>query len=305
MARTNPRTLAALAITATHAIDALAKTIAVEPVVRTAIELVARAARGQQGLKKELVASANKIASLAEKKRDWKTPARQNYSWSVGAVATLASMAASGADHADLVLTHLGYGLPGERGPREARLKAWHDAALAETADLSTKETPKRVNAVAAAAEAKELARIAKALGPAGARLASNKGVRHKAKHAGTRARLAALLKRKKYPVHASVLAFDKAFGGIIIPEDGAADDWYETDFGILIGAYACLFRDGHSSPRGGRADLVPIAYTPNDCIVYLDKAGTAHFEDTIEDSVAHRWAPTGLAAMKKLLAWG
>ncbi|CAN5887229.1 hypothetical protein BH11MYX3_BH11MYX3_26020 [soil metagenome] len=137
MARTSPRTIAALAITASHVIDTLTASMKVEPAVRKALDLIARSARGEKGLKADLAAIEKKFQVLSEKQRGWRTSHERDYFWAVGAVGALARMAVSGADHSDLVLAHLGYGLTG-RKTRDDRIKDWHAAARAATKTMST-----------------------------------------------------------------------------------------------------------------------------------------------------------------------
>ncbi len=143
MARTSPRTIAALAITATHVIDTLTASMKVEPAVRKALDLIGRSARGEKGLKTELAAIEKKVQALSEKQRGWRTSHERDYFWAVGAVGALARMAVSGADHSDLVLAHLGYGRTG-RKTREDRINDWHAAARAATKSLTpSKPKPK------------------------------------------------------------------------------------------------------------------------------------------------------------------
>ncbi len=299
MARTDPRTLAALAITATHVAEAFGA--ALEPAIRDALALVARAARGERGLKTALTASAKVVDALSERRRAWKTPAEKDYFWVTNAIAVLAGMAASGSDHTELVLTHLAYGLP-ERARVGDPIAAWQRDALAASAALSAAPAPaRRIDPKAAAAEARALARIAKALGRNG-RLLAARGARHDRRRTGDRAALAALLARSRYPAHAAVFAFERAFGGLLIPEDRDHDAGFACGPSTLIGAYACLKSGAHTRPDGGRADLVPIAYTPSDGIAYLDRAGVVFAQDTIEDVTVARFAPTGAAAVAKLL---
>lgn len=118
----------------------------------------------------------------------------------------------------------------------------------------------------------------------------------------GSRDELIALLAEKGYPAHEAVLAFDAQFGGLVLPEEGEDAD---SDVGITVGAFHCLANDGHSSPRGGRTDLVPIIYTANDCIVFLDADGAAHFQDTIEFAEATPMVDSGMAALVELIRAG
>ncbi|MFO0612308.1 MAG: hypothetical protein U0414_06960 [Polyangiaceae bacterium] len=98
---------------------------------------------------------------------------------------------------------------------------------------------------------------------------------------------LRAFLKERQYPDHAAVLAFDRRYGGIVV-----ADSAGETGMDWVYGAYACLSSEAHKAPRGapglrGDAALVPVIYSPNDVIYFLDGHGKAWCEDTIEGGLA------------------
>lgn len=93
---------------------------------------------------------------------------------------------------------------------------------------------------------------------------------------------LAEALRERGYPVHPAVLAFEARWGGVLIG-DGPAEDPHANEEDYWLGAFACIVHGGHSNPRGDRDDLVPVMYSPNDNIWYLDANGTAWGEDTIE----------------------
>lgn len=90
---------------------------------------------------------------------------------------------------------------------------------------------------------------------------------------------LKTFLTKKTYPAHKAVLAFDARYGGLIAA-DGAGEEG--TDW--LFGAYACLKSKAHKDPRG-KEDWVPVAYSPNDIIFYMDAKGMVWADDTIEGS--------------------
>ena len=142
------------------------------------------------------------------------------------------------------------------------------------------------------------LDRMTELLGDDGGLLAEHRGWIN-AMGVGSRDDLIALLAEQGYPIFEPLLAFDAQFGGLLVPDEGEGD---ESDVGIVVGPFHCLSSGGHSSPRGGRTDLVPIAYTSNDCIVFLDAAGAAHFQDTIEDTEATPYAANGIAALAELI---
>lgn len=90
---------------------------------------------------------------------------------------------------------------------------------------------------------------------------------------------LKSLLTKKKYSAHKAVLAFDARYGGLIAADGEGEDgnDW-------LFGAYACLKSKAHKDPRG-KEDWVPVAYSPNDIIFYMDAKGVVWADDTIDGS--------------------
>lgn len=102
------------------------------------------------------------------------------------------------------------------------------------------------------------------------------------------------------YPLHDAALAFERAIGGLEF-EDHDGGSW-------LIGAAACVGSDAHVHPCGGaeQADLqlVPVVYTPDDGIGYVDREGAGWFHDTIEQRSASRVADTA-ATMIELLVVG
>ncbi len=302
VARPTPRSLSALATTMTRVLEVLvAAGQPVESFVFAALEDVQRKARGEQVTKTTLIAAWKRIEARSDETRGWRAELEKRYHWAVGETATVVRMAATGEDYHEHVLRQGAYGLVG--GDEEDRVVGWYRAALAASTLADAPPRPKRVDPNKAAAEAKALARIAKALGTRG-KLVAAKHARHDPRKTADAATLKRLLARHDYPAHRSVLAFEKMFGGLVIPEDGgAADpDWFENDASTLVGAYGCLKSGAHEHPDGGREDLVPVAYTPNDCILYLDRAGTPYFEDTIEDDTAVKLRGTAAGAVARLL---
>jgi hypothetical protein len=111
---------------------------------------------------------------------------------------------------------------------------------------------------------------------------------------------LADLLAEHGYAAHPAVLAFEAAFGGLEFSEDG------DDDLRFLVGAGACVGSGAHAGPRGGPENtgraLVPVIYTPNDGIGYLDADGAGWFHDTIEHASASRVAADGAALLAGFL---
>jgi hypothetical protein len=116
-----------------------------------------------------------------------------------------------------------------------------------------------------------------------------------------TRARLVKTCEEHRYPPHASVVAFEAAFGGLVIPDEGKKKKGEPCWF---FGTHACLTTGGHSDPRGGSKarKLVPVVYSPNDIIYYLDEQGRAYAQDTIEDSSAAFYANNGIALVCRIV---
>lgn len=112
----------------------------------------------------------------------------------------------------------------------------------------------------------------------------------------GGEPQLRALLAEKKYAIHDAVLAYDARYGGLV-----AADAPGEEGQDWIFGAYACLRSDAHKDPRGGKADRVPIAYSPNDVIYFIDGKGVVWAIDTIEDERDARFADDADAMMTRI----
>ena len=114
--------------------------------------------------------------------------------------------------------------------------------------------------------------------------------------NAGLHATRSALIKTCKehgYVPHTSVIAFEAAFGGLLIPDEGKMKKGEPC---WLFGTHACLTSGAHVAPRGGSKarKLVPVVYSPNDIIYYLDEQGRGYAEDTIEDTLAMFYADNG-----------
>src|SRR6185436_2254729 len=116
-----------------------------------------------------------------------------------------------------------------------------------------------------------------------------------------TRVQLIKTCKNYDYRPHASVIAFDAAFGGLIIPDELKTK---KDEPCWLFGTYACLTSEAHAGPRGGSKSrkLVPVAYSPNDIIYYLDERGKGYAEDTIEDTKAMHYANTGTSLVCRIV---
>lgn len=122
----------------------------------------------------------------------------------------------------------------------------------------------------------------------------SRLGARVDPRLAGDPAALRAALAERLRPVYDAVLAFDARYGGIVMAEAPGREgcDW-------IFGGYACLTR----GIGGGEASgLVPIAASPNDNVYFLDEHGAAWGQDTLEDPEPVLCAPSGTAALARIV---
>jgi hypothetical protein len=116
-----------------------------------------------------------------------------------------------------------------------------------------------------------------------------------------TQAQLVQTCEAHGYAAHPSVIDFEAAFGGLVLPDELPMVDGEPC---WLFGAYACLASNGHVAPRGGSKarKLVPVVYSPNDVIYFLDAQGRAYAQDTIEDTSATLFAENGTALVCRIL---
>jgi hypothetical protein len=119
----------------------------------------------------------------------------------------------------------------------------------------------------------------------------------------GSKAQLLASCKRHGYVMHPSVAAFEAAFGGLVIPD---SPKQRKNDPVWLFGAHACLASEAHAAPRGGKKTrgLVPVVYSPNDVVYFLDKQGRAYAQDTVEDPEAKPFAENGSALVARIMLY-
>ncbi len=116
-----------------------------------------------------------------------------------------------------------------------------------------------------------------------------------------TKTRLTKTCEEHRYPLHDSEIAFEAAFGGLMIPDEPKQKS---EDPCWLFGTHACLTSNTHTDPRGGSKarKLVPVVYSPNDIIYYLDEQGRAYAEDTIEDEKARLYADNGTSLVCRII---
>lgn len=119
----------------------------------------------------------------------------------------------------------------------------------------------------------------------------------------GSKAQLLESCRAHGYAMHPSVAAFEAAFGGLVIPDSPKQKKHGPV---WLFGGHACLVSQAHEAPRGGSKTrgLVPVAYSPNDVVYFLDKQGRAYAQDTIEDSEAKPFADNGTALISRIMLY-
>jgi Leucine rich repeat len=113
-----------------------------------------------------------------------------------------------------------------------------------------------------------------------------------------SRMRLIKTCEEHGYPSYASVIAFESAFGGLVIP---GGRKMKKGEPCWLFGTHACLTTGGHTAPGKARK-LVPVVYSPNDIIYYLDEQGRGYAEDTIEDLSAAFYADNGTSLVCRIV---
>jgi hypothetical protein len=293
-ARTNPRELATLLAVVRAIVDDIAREGGpVGPAQVEVLTAVQSFLDGEKVAKKE-TARLQKAVSAAARSHGVASPPREKaVYWITGSLSRLLTMVETGRSEMAEALTQAGYAIGSLRGWDHARYTAHVEelqqraaAGLAELSPEPYAEKPKRVNAKVAAAERAALSSAREALSPAGRALLDRIGAARDLGQQGTRAKLAASLKRHRYPRHDAVERFEEQFGGLLIPVPGA-DDWRAQNQYALVGAYGCLRAGGDLAPRRGEdweeRGFVPVAYTARDAIAYLDQRGHGYLQGTIE----------------------
>jgi hypothetical protein len=129
-----------------------------------------------------------------------------------------------------------------------------------------------------------------------------NRGGAVDTKLRASRVSLLKVCEEHSYKTHASVIAFEAAFGGLLIPDEGNKLKKNEPCW--LFGTHACLTSGAHVNPRGGSKTrkLVPVVYSPNDIIYYLDEKGRGYAEDTIENPTAVLFADNATSLVCRII---
>lgn len=179
--------------------------------------------------------------------------------------------------------------IPGTKDDKA--LQVIYKAALKEAAKLPKQATPKTRKPESPTPDFTGL------IGAAAMKRLAKRNPVFETKSRGDKTKLTALLKKRGYPPHACVSTFDAAYGGLVV-----ADSPGEEGYDWLFGAYACLKSGAHKDPRGDKPSWVPVAYSPNDGIFYMDEKGAVWAIDTIAEIRATRYAVSGDAMMKRLL---
>lgn len=107
---------------------------------------------------------------------------------------------------------------------------------------------------------------------------------------------LAALLSRHGFLAHDAALAFEDAYGGLVLRQPS----W-------SFGPFACNSgRTAAEPPRGEgrqrRLGLVPVASAPNDVVYFLDRKGRGFVQDVVQDAEAELFAGSGRALVTRIL---
>jgi hypothetical protein len=100
--------------------------------------------------------------------------------------------------------------------------------------------------------------------------------------------RVRALLAKRGYPAHAAALAYERDYGGLLLPTPGY-DDWFDSGDYTCFGPFSCL--DGWSdSPKGAKDQkslgLVPVARV-GDVVYFLDRKGRGFAQDLVGESAS------------------
>jgi hypothetical protein len=215
--------------------------------------------------------AAGNLAWMAKKDRGWEKP--------------------SVMDAAFYALSSLG--IAGTKD--DVQLEAIRKAALKNAPDFAEASSGKPKSKPVKAGPKLKRVDLSKFIGAAAQKRLAKRKPMFDAAQRGDEAALRALLSKRGYVAHDAVLAFDARYGGLV-----AADSPGEEGFDWLFGAFACLKSNAHADPRG-KAGWVPVAYSPNDCIFYLDEKGAAWVIDTIGDTKPSRYASDGDAMLKRI----
>ena len=275
--------------------------------VNKLLDLVDAWVRGDEVPQNVLDPAAKAARRAAEQYSVTSPPPKLEAAYAFEAVALLGSLAAGDDDERELILTYAGYGWldpkAGE-GAKDRTVRELYARALAngKTSDMPPSRLKHRGDPRALAA----LAAARRSLGKAGESL-DRLGVERDPKQMATRAKLVELLLRKGYARHPAVLAFDAAFGGLLLPSEDR-EAWREEGIYAIVGTYACLRSAAHNRPRGGASQvglaLAPIIYAPPDTVLFLDARGRAYVQDTVGDVDAIAYARDGRSALVKTIDW-
>lgn len=208
--------------------------------------------------------AAGNLAWFAKKDRGWQT----------GGTAIL--------DAAVYALSSLG--IPGvkDHGPLEAMYAEAHAAAPRSKGKATKRPPTVDLSAFIGVAANKRLQRLTPVFVPEGR---------------DSPEALRALLHERGYTPHDAVFAFDARYGGLV-----AADSPGEAGRDWTFGAWACLQSGAHVNPRGALATWIPVAYSPNDYVVFLDEHGVSWMTDTVGDDPTERFADDPDAMMARFL---
>ena len=121
-------------------------------------------------------------------------------------------------------------------------------------------------------------------------------------KKTANRAALAKILKKLAYPASEAVLAFEAAFGGLLIPVTND-DEWREDNLNTLVGPWA-IFESGFrwTQPDGDAGPLVPVACGLQDEVYLLDERGVPWYHDPTGDAYVVPFGANGAELVTRLV---
>lgn len=107
---------------------------------------------------------------------------------------------------------------------------------------------------------------------------------------------LAALLSAHGYVAHEAALAFEEAYGGLVLREPS----WSFGPFACLTGLLSAEPPRGEGHQR--RLALVPVACAANSVVYFLDRKGRGFVQDIGQDAEAELFARNGRALVTRIL---
>lgn len=123
----------------------------------------------------------------------------------------------------------------------------------------------------------------------------SRGGISREGAHGDTEA-TTRLLNSKEYPPHPAVLDFEESFGGL---------EFYEPEYDVptlVVGPFACFSASPHWTGR--ERDLVPVIFSVNDVVYFLDAQGRGWTCATMAGGGTRPSADNGKALFRQAVLW-